>query len=163
MKSRHPSLPGLRRRIYVVVEGDNLGDIAKKVYGSEEGNKQANVTGIFQANRTLLKSPDEIHIGQKLIIPALPASAPDKEKAKSSFAGALFEKVKSIGRERVTDSDKAGPGAQYVVKDGDNLWTIAAEQLGSGVRYKEIAALNAGFMSNDDTLVIGMRLRMPAQ
>ena len=121
------------------------------------------MTRIFQANSTLLKSPDEVYIGQKLVIPPLPAAAPDKDKAESSFAGALFKKVKSIGRKSVTDSDEAESGAQYVVKDGDSLWTIATEQLGSGVRYKDIAALNAGVLSSDDTLSIGMRLRMPAQ
>jgi nucleoid-associated protein YgaU len=162
VKAPEPIRPAAPRT-YIVVEGDNLGDIAKKVYGTEEGNKQVNVTRIFQANSTLLKSPDEVYIGQKLVIPALPASAPDKDKSTSSFPGALFEKVKSIGRKRVPDSEKATAGAQYVVKDGDNLWTIAAEQLGSGVRYKEIADLNADALSNDDTLAIGMRLRMPAQ
>ncbi|MHC4511757.1 MAG: hypothetical protein ACYTAO_22860, partial [Planctomycetota bacterium] len=32
---------------YIVRKGDNLGDIAKKFYGPEEGNRTANVTRIF--------------------------------------------------------------------------------------------------------------------
>ena len=126
-------------KIYVVVDGDNLAVIAKKFYGDEEGNRTINVTRIFQANRKLLGSPDEIYVGQKLIIPPLPASAPDETK---------------------TDGRK---GKQHIVREGDSLWKIAAEQLGDGSRYTEIAKLNADILDDEDTLSIGMRLKMPAR
>ena len=135
VKPSKPALP----KFYVVVEGDNLAVIAKKFYGDEKGNKTINVTRIFQANRKLLESPDEICVGQKLIIPPLPASAPDKSK---------------------TDGRK---GKQHIVREGDSLWKIAAEQLGDGSRYTEIAKLNADILDDEDTLSIGMRLKMPAR
>ena len=135
VKPSKPALP----KFYVVVEGDNLAVIAKKFYGDEKGNKTINVTRIFQANRKLLESPDEICVGQKLIIPPLPASAPDKSK---------------------TDGRK---GKQHIVREGDSLWKIAVEQLGDGSRYTEIAKLNADILDDEDTLSIGMRLKMPAR
>ncbi len=151
-------------KTYVVTEGDNLGTIAHKFYGPVEGNKQANVTRIFQANRTLLKSPDEIYVGQKLVIPPLPASAQDEAESGSSLSGRLFETVKSIGRRHPSaDNQKAQRSKQYLVQDGDSLWTIAVEQLGSGVRYKEIAELNADILRSEDDLIVGMRLKMPAR
>ncbi len=46
----------------------------------------------------------------------------------------------------------------YTVKRGDTLWGIAAKQLGSGYRYKEIMKLN-GLKST--MIVSGQRLKLP--
>ena len=205
-------------QVYTVCEADTLGDIAKKVYGEEEGNKYANVMRIFQANRQLLKTPDEINVGQKLTIPPLQASGADADKNEGVLSGSMFEKVLSIGKKHLlpdpapramTDSapstgsgsagtaapktsksqpvvhvasqpapaarrptDKAakparptnvGQAGEYVVREGDYLWRIAAHQLGDGNRYLEIAKLNADQLKDQDNLAVGMRLKMPAR
>jgi len=153
-----PALP----KVYVVGDGDNLAVIAKKFYGSEEGNKEINIAMIFNANRRFLKSADEIYVGQKLIIPLLSASAPGKSGVSSVLASPMLEKVKSIGKRHLSsDSRRAKRGRPYVVREGDSLWRIAAEQLGGGSRYSEIARLNAGILDDEDNLVVGMRLKMP--
>jgi len=85
-------------KIYVVCKGDNLADIAKKFYGSEEGNRKANVKRLFEANSKLLESPDKIYPGQKLIIPSLRALVQDKNGMDNIFPESMFEKVESIGR-----------------------------------------------------------------
>ncbi len=147
-------------KVYVVKDGDNLAEIAKKCYGSEEGNKRENIVRIFEANRKLLKSIDEIAVGQKLVVPALKAPG----KSKSAFPDSMFETAKSIGRKYLsTDKPKAEQGRQYVVQEDDNLWRIAAEQLGDGSRYKEISKLNEGVLEDDESLSIGMSLTMPAR
>jgi len=66
-ESVKPALP----RVYIVREDDNLSAIARRFYGSQQGNE--NIDRIFQANRNILKSTDEIYEGQKLIIPPPPA------------------------------------------------------------------------------------------
>jgi len=153
-----------RAKTYTVKEGDMLAVIAKKFYGPEDGNKRINITRIFEANRKVLKSPDEIYVGQKLIIPPLSASAPDKNKIESVFSTTMFKKVKSIGNRHLSaDDNKTRQNERYVVQEGDSLWRIAAEQLGDGNRYSEIAKLNASILEDDDRLVVGMRLRMPIQ
>ena len=53
-------------QFYVVVKGDNLSKIAKHFYG--DANKYP---VIFEANKPMLKDPDEIFPGQSLRIPAL--------------------------------------------------------------------------------------------
>ncbi len=53
------------------------------------------------------------------------------------------------------------PDETYIVQDGDTLWRIAAQQLGEGHRYKEIAELNAGLLKDENTLTVGTRLTMP--
>jgi len=158
-----PALP----KTYVVTEGDNLAVIAQKFYGAEEGNRKINVMRIFRANRERLESPDEIHVGQELTIPPLPTLTPNKDKIGSVLTGTVFEKVESIGKRWLsTDRPKGGKAKQsrpYVVREGNSLWQIAAERLGDPSRYKEISKLNANILDDQDTLIVGMRLRMPAQ
>lgn len=151
-------------KIYTVSEGDTLADIAKKFYGPEEGNKRANVAKIFEANRQMLKAIDEIYVGQKLLIPPLGSSGPEKNTTESSFPSLIFEKVKSIGRKNPsTDTRQTKPSREYIVREGDNLWRIAAKELGDGSRYTEISKVNANILEDQNTLVVGMRLRIPAR
>jgi nucleoid-associated protein YgaU len=159
-----PDLP----KVYVVQDGDNLAKIAQKFYGAARGNKTINVMCIFEANRKLLKSPDDISVGQKLFIPLL------KDEAKSVFDGGLFERIKSIGRTRSSTTaptktpskprpkpPEAKQTRQYVVQDGDSLWLIADKQLGDGERFREIIKMNA--LEDEDYLTVGMRLKIPVR
>lgn len=155
-------------KTYVVQAGDVLATVAKKAYGPEEGNRLVNINRIFEANRSTLKTPDEIFAGQTLVIPPLPAAKPEVGKADDGkLSAALFEKVEQIGKRNVaqvkeTSSKPEGP--LYVVQDGDSLWKIAASQLGNGARWEEIIKLNADTLkSKEAVLVIGMKLRMPAK
>ena len=47
---------------------------------------------------------------------------------------------------------------KYVVKSGDTLWKIAAEKLGSGIKYKEIMEFNK---LSSSTLTIGQVIYIP--
>jgi nucleoid-associated protein YgaU len=156
-----PALP----KIYEVTDGDNLALIAKQYYGDVEGNKRANIMRIFEANRNILKAEDEIQVGQKLIIPPLSDVASSKKKNKDGLASSFFEKVKSIGRERLSlkKPGTAKKGKSYTVREGDSLWKVAADQLGDGSRYTEVAKLNADVLSDEDSLTVGMTLKMPAR
>jgi len=155
-----PTLP----KIYVVADGDNLAVIAKKFYGDEEGNKRINITRIFEANTKFLGAPDGIYVGQKLVIPPLSACSRGRSKTDSVLAGPMLEKVESIGkRHLLKDSRRIKQSRRYVVQEGDSLWRIAAEQLGDGSRYSEIAKLNADIIDDQDWLFVGMRLRIPVR
>jgi nucleoid-associated protein YgaU len=52
-------------RTYTVVSGDSLSKIAKHHYGDASKWRR-----IFEANRDLIKDPDEIYPGQTLKIPS---------------------------------------------------------------------------------------------
>ncbi len=134
-------------RIYVIESGDTLASIAKKFYGSEQGNRKINVDKIFASNGTVLKSADQIHVGQKLIIPAISDVVTSYKKVstvKSTIKKTSFAKAKV-----------------YIVRDGDSLWKIAASQLGNGSRYAELASLNSGIIDDEDNLTVGTRLKLP--
>jgi nucleoid-associated protein YgaU len=149
-------------KIYEVQEGDVLATVAKKAYGPEEGNRLVNINRIFEANRMTLESPDEIFVGQKLVVPPLPKATGGATDA--ALSEALFEKVQDIGKRNLDKMDPKKPqGRFYVVQDGDSLWKIATVQLGNGARHEEIAKLNAALLKSKDTLAIGMRLQLPAK
>lgn len=57
---------GAESRFYEVVSGDTLSGISKKMYG--DANKYMH---IFEANKPMLKDPNQIYPGQQLIIPEL--------------------------------------------------------------------------------------------
>ncbi len=156
-----PALP----KIYEVTDGDYLALIAKQYYGEVEGNKTVNIMRIFEANRNLLKAADDIQVGQKLIIPPLRDSALSKEKKKDGLVSSIVEKVTSIGREHLSLKKPNRPkqGKSYTVREGDSLWKVAADQLGDGSRYTEVAELNADVLSDEDSLTVGMTLKMPAR
>ena len=155
-----PALP----KVYVVREGDSLAVIAQKVYGAEKGNETANINRIFKANSKLLKSPDEIYVGQKLMIPPLSFSAQQQDETASALPETVFTKVESIGkRHSLNGSQETAAVRQHIVREGETLWQIAAEQLGDGNRYTEIAKLNADILDDEDELSVGMRLKLPAK
>lgn len=158
-------------RVYVVSDGDSLALIAKKVYGAAEGNKKASIDHIFHANKSTLSSPDEIYVGQKLVIPALTDTAAAEEKTGKTFPAKMFEKIKSIGTRHLSsgaqdsksDNKSDNKYGRYVVREGDTLWLIAAQKLGNGSRYTEIATLNADVIEDEDALEVGTSLKLPAK
>ena len=54
---------------------------------------------------------------------------------------------------------EAPAGKTYTVQKGDSFWKIAAQQLGDGTRYKELAAFNG--MDVTDTIYAGQVLKLP--
>jgi nucleoid-associated protein YgaU len=149
---------------YVVADGENLASVAKKVYGPEEGNRIVNVQRIFEANKDVLKSIDEVRSGQKLVIPPLPQASVKKDTPADVLPKTLFEKVDSIRKQAQANLPPKAPEVRwYVVQDGDNLWKIATSQLGSGPRWEEIAKLNADVLESSEKLDVGMKIRLPAK
>lgn len=151
----------LRAKIYRICDGDTLATIAKKFYGPNEGNKRAIIDAIFRANKKALKSANEIYPGQKLLIPALRVY---ESTIDSVLSPEMFEKAKSVGAIHILPKGRLTKRhGQYTVQDGDSLWKIAAEKLGNGNRYAELARLNADILEDEDSLPVGTRIRIPVQ
>ncbi|MCD4830245.1 MAG: LysM peptidoglycan-binding domain-containing protein [Anaerohalosphaeraceae bacterium] len=136
-------------RYYTVTSGDSLSGIAKKFYGPEAGNKLVNIEKIFKANRSILKAPDRIRIGQKLVVPPL--------------AGEAVKAVDSKVLEMVETPVSPSEYKQYIVKENDSLWKIAKGRLGNGCRYLEILKINKSAISDSDRLTVGMKLNLPVK
>jgi nucleoid-associated protein YgaU len=149
--------------IYQVTDGDRLSDIAIKFYGPKEGKKFANVQKIYEANKKTLKSIDSLQVGQKLVIPSL------NEKEKAILKTGLFEKVAKETKPAAapaaaaTEKKTSKPLQEYVIKEQDTLWKIAAKFLGDGNRYEEIAKLNESVIKDTENLVVGTKIKIPAK
>lgn len=147
--------------IYEVGDGDRLSDIALKFYGPQAGKKLANVRRIFEANKDKMKSIDELQVGQKLVIPPL------NEKEKGLLKTGLFEKVdkeaKPAAAVPAAEKKASKPLQEYVIKEQDTLWKIAAKFLGDGSRYEEIASLNESVIKDSENLVVGTKIKLPAK
>ena len=146
-------------KTYVVKEGDSLEAIAKKMYGAAEGAKPASIKRIFEANKSLLKSPELLSIGQKLAVP-VPAGG----SSTTIVAVPVGREPSASPKPAVAAASTSQGQHLYVVRDGDSLWKIATSQLGKGTRYREILKLNAETLKNDeDNLEVGMKLHLPAK
>ena len=151
-------------RFYVVQDGDNLSRIAVKLYGPLYGNKLINVKRIFETNHNVLGSADEVYVGQKLVIPPPADSQPDSTETAGVLSGPGFVEVESVGKRHAASTTQLTQRSKVcLVREGDSLWQIAAEQLGDPSRYREIAKLNSDVIKNEDELMAGMRLRLPAK
>ncbi|PVX50824.1 LysM domain-containing protein [Balneicella halophila] len=66
VKEKEPANVEVEKMFYEVKKGDSLSKISKEVYGDA---MKYNV--IFEANKPMLKDPNLIYPGQKLVIPEL--------------------------------------------------------------------------------------------
>lgn len=157
-RDQTPQLPPVPAwpKSHMVEPGDNLALIAKHYYGPVAGNKKSTISKLFAANRRVLKTADQLQVGQTLSIPAL-----------SPWAGRTLETVTVPARgmggtlPNQTESSQQPPGQWYVVREGDSLWKIANRELGNGELYHRIAKLNDGIIEDEDNLPVGLRLRLP--
>jgi nucleoid-associated protein YgaU len=150
---------------YVAQAGDSLSRIASKMMGA---NSKANREAIVKANPSLQKNPDVIIEGRKYIIPGAVkvASASDGESKPGSAKPASGGTAKAVPVTALVDplpgtSPAAGGGEWYVVKENDNLWKIAADQLGTGSAWQTIRDMNKDVLKGGDTVQVNMRLRLP--
>ena len=132
-----PSRPVAPKREFnkvVVEEGDSLWRLAERHLGSGIAYKR-----IIEANKGLTENT-VLSAGLVLKIPL--------GVAKKSVTTAAAPAVARSGR-------------SYQIQDGDSLWRIASDQLGDGMRWKEIESANPGV--NLQVLSIGKVIQLPKQ
>lgn len=130
---------------YTAEKGDSLSKIAAKMMGK---NTKANRDAIAKANPSLQKNPDSITAGKVYLIPtqdAQPSVPPGS----------------STGDTRTALIPTPSSETIYTTKPGDNLWRIAVDQVGSGTAVSQIRDLNKDVLKKGDTIVPGMKLRLP--
>ena len=150
-----------KAKTHVVKSGEILPVIAKHYYGPDEGNRRIVIQKLYEANSDILKSPDQVHVGHKLTIPSLDellnasggvVKAPNPSEGLLKNFPAIFKRV---------DKKDTGSVSEYVVQEGESLWSIAKNKLGDGNRYVEIARLNK--IKSPYKLPEGQRIIIPPQ
>ena len=91
--------------------------------------------------------------------PAKTAPAANPVKSSSPVSTAKSSPLLSPAK----SSPPAKPVNTYIVKEGDSLWRIAADQLGDGNRYREIVKLNSDVLASEDDIQVDMKLKLPAR
>ena len=134
---------------------DSVSRLAARYMG---GNTKTNRDLIIKANPSLQARPDLVVVGKSYVIPAVPSAqaggAPAPQPAPAQHAPAP----------QAPAAQPAQPGVtNYTVKENDNLWRIAAEQLGSGARWTEIRDLNQDVLKGSEQVHVNMRLKLPAK
>lgn len=157
LPAEEPSEPADSRRTYKVQPKDTLYEIARKLYGPNNGHL---FKTIYEANRDRLPDASTVYVNQVLAIPPLasrrPATAPDRPKVRQMDLSEI--------RRYVT----AGVGGRnkriYVVQRGDNLTRIARKMFNDTTResVERLYEANRDKLSDRDSLIEGMKLQIPS-
>jgi nucleoid-associated protein YgaU len=133
---------------YKAQPGDSVSRMASKFLGS---NSVENRQAIIDANPSLQDDPDRVIVGQSYVIPAA------RQTVMASGSPGALQAPASIGH--------SGNGREYfyTVQDGDSLWQIANDELGDPSAIDAIKELNASILKGKDTVIPGMKLRLPSK
>lgn len=92
--------------------------------------------------------------------PAAPEATPAPETTPAPAAPEASTPATAPTAEPVTTQAEAGAAKTYTVVRGDNLWNIARETYGDGMRWSAISQANN--LRNPDLLRVGEELTLPA-
>ncbi|NOX60099.1 MAG: LysM peptidoglycan-binding domain-containing protein [Planctomycetes bacterium] len=144
---------------YEVQPGDSFSKIASLHYGS--ASKRI-IDAVLAANRDTVKSADHLLAGTVLKLPEIAlvgeegrtpsdAANSDRRAAQASKSGSANESARSV---------QSG-FRWYQVQKGDVLSTIAAAELGTSKRWKELAEFNKDLFPKPSHIRHGARIRIP--
>ncbi|MFN3549843.1 MAG: tetratricopeptide repeat protein, partial [Mesorhizobium sp.] len=134
------------------VLNDHLGDAYWRV------GRRLEATFQWAHARDLEPDADVLASVQRKLVEGLPADAPPiKEEQKAE--------IPQVAMPKAVAPKPAPPAepARFVVQPGQSLWSIAAEKLGDGERFREILDLNPALRGNADSIRPGQELILPAR
>jgi nucleoid-associated protein YgaU len=139
------------------VLNDHLGDAYWRA------GRQLEATFQWRHARDMKPEPDVLASVEKKLREGLPAV--EKKAAAKDLPKPAEHPAPTPPLDKKTEAPAALPtvpatNAQYVVKPGQSLWSIAVDRLGSGERYREILNLNPQ-LRNPGQLLPGQQLILP--
>jgi len=128
------------KNVWVVQKGESLWIIAVKKY-----TNGYNWVDIARVNN--LSNPSDIHVGDKLILPAVTPKTSTIATNNTSNTGSSNKNNRAKAnnsnvQENYTSSGVAITGNSYTVVHGDNLWNVAVRAYGNGFKWVDIARAN---------------------
>ncbi|MDW6020853.1 tetratricopeptide repeat protein [Mesorhizobium sp. BAC0120] len=144
------------------VLNDHLGDAYWRV------GRRLEATFQWAHARDMKPDKDVLANVQKKLAEGLPpiegktaADKPDAPVAPPADSPAVEKKSELDAPTESVAAVMAAVPAAYTVQRGQSLWSIAADKLGSGERYREILHLNPKLRRNPGRIVPGQELRLP--
>ena len=140
---------------YVVQPGDHLTAIAMTFYGCSDTHSYPYVQKLFRANRSQLDSPDDLFVGQALVIPA-----------PNEAGRAAIDLADESNSEVQPPQKKLTEARAYIVQSGDNLADIAKKFYGAqaGNRtsvIRQLFRVNRPRLKSPHLLNVGQKLTIP--
>jgi nucleoid-associated protein YgaU len=142
-------------RLYTVKEGDTLWSLASRLLGDGRRHKE-----LAELNRDRIGGDGQLRVGASIKIPTGSAKAQRSESKPAETKPKADRASKKDDDNRLASNGKP---RKYEVKSGDTLSRIAARMLGSAGRADDILLANAGVLSDEDSLEVGMSLDIPAR
>jgi nucleoid-associated protein YgaU len=130
-----------------------------KIATQHYGNRSTSVVNaIYQANRSVLSSPNVLHVGVELTLPPM-----DGVHGASAGGKPAEEKRTAAPPEKPAPRpEAAGPLPRwYQVRKNDRYVSIAREQLGDAARWREIHQLNKDKFPDPQRIREGVRIKLP--
>jgi nucleoid-associated protein YgaU len=165
---RQQPVPMGQLREYKAQSGDSLSKLASRLMGS---SSKANRDAIVRLNPSLQQNPDKIVEGRTYVIPPPPAAdvataAPTTPAQSPTPAPAPAPAPVATGagnssQPPVTTAAGGENFSWYTVKENENLWKIASEQLGSGNAWTQIRDLNPDILKGENQVRVNTKIRIP--
>lgn len=160
IESTHPKRArssNSRKSRHTVRKGETLWSIASSRYGRATASL---LNAVFEANRSILDSPDQLMEGDVLELPELNGQAPSAESSEGN-GDATKPKRSPRRKSDKRDASEARGWRWYQVADGDRYSTIAAHELGNSSHWPQLYELNTDIFPNPDQIRGGVRIRIP--
>jgi nucleoid-associated protein YgaU len=148
---------------YTIQEGDTLSEIARRTMGSA-----SHCNELYEFNKDILSDPGSIHAGQKIRIPNKTDRTAPADRLATQPATQAGGPASTLGTSRTPRTTARNDGARgasdgnnYVVKEGDSLFSIARERYGRDAMYLEIYRANEDQLANPGAIRPGMVLKLP--
>lgn len=132
---------------HIIGEGEDLWKIAEKYY--ESGYNWIDI-----ANENNISNPDQIYVGQELIIPDVQQRLAYNVITPTISPEVIISPTLTQQKNTQTDLEK-----MHVVSKGESLWNIAEKYYQSGYNWVDIAKENN--IENKVELEVGQKLTIP--
>jgi nucleoid-associated protein YgaU len=156
--ARQQPVPMAALREYKAQAGDSLSKIASRHLGA---NTKANRDAIIRVNPTLQANPDRIVEGRTYVLPPPPTAEAAPAAAPVTPPSAAPATARSNAQDETRPTASSENFTWYTVKENENLWKIAAAQLGSGSAWTEIRDLNQDILKGQNQVRSNTRIRIP--
>jgi nucleoid-associated protein YgaU len=123
---------------HTVQRGETLIGLARRYYGPDRDQMY---TRIYEANGEVIPDPNNLPVGQEILIPAAGAERPGPDRRETV-------------QPRYT---------RYTIVEGDSLTKIARKVLGddSHQAVRKIYDANTDVLASPDRLIVGTEIRIP--
>lgn len=139
-------------QIHHVGENENLSTIARHYYG-----KASLWRKVYQANRNVIRDPNFVRTGVRLVIP-LPDSEPSATAGRVSADRTRTATSGGTRARRIAESSRLD---SYTIRSGDTLSHLAQRFYGTQRAMTKLHELNKDRISDPNVLQIGMTIRVP--